>query len=34
VQLTGGFGETQTSRSRLEGTQCEQGGWALYRHWK
>ncbi len=24
VQLTGGLGETQTSRSRFEGTQCEQ----------
>jgi hypothetical protein len=34
VQLTGGLGKTQTSRSRLEGTQCKQGRWALCRHWQ
>jgi hypothetical protein len=34
VQFTRRFGETQPSRSRLEGTQCEQGRWALRRHWK
>jgi hypothetical protein len=34
VQLTGSLGETQASRSRLEGTQCEQGRWALRRHWQ